>query len=78
MGARFGLQLLVLICPIKSYAHAQDLDQSNPRVAQLLNEWVQGLVYNYSVDGIRIDTVPEVNAVRALYLPLVLLSSKPC
>ena len=38
-----------------------DLNQSNPYVANVLNTWIKQIVANYSFDGIRIDTVPEVN-----------------
>jgi alpha-amylase len=37
-----------------------DLNQSNPYVANTLNGWVQTLVSKFSIDGIRVDTVPEV------------------
>ena len=37
-----------------------DLDQSNSFVSQTLLNWIKEVVTNYSFDGIRIDTVPEV------------------
>jgi len=37
-----------------------DLDQSNPFVRNSLLTWIRDLVQNYTFDGIRIDTVPEV------------------
>ena len=37
-----------------------DLDQDNQWVAEQLNDWVSWLVKEYSFDGIRIDTIPEV------------------
>ncbi len=37
-----------------------DLNHSMPYVQNTLTDWVAGLVANFSVDGIRIDTVPEV------------------
>jgi len=38
-----------------------DLNQTNPRVAQTLINWVSTLVTKYDIDGIRVDTVPEVS-----------------
>ena len=37
-----------------------DLKQENPFVNNYLLDWVKGLVTRYNLDGIRIDTVPEV------------------
>jgi alpha-amylase len=37
-----------------------DLNQTNPYVHETLLEWIGSLVSNYSIDGLRIDTVPEV------------------
>jgi alpha-amylase len=37
-----------------------DLDQSVPFVRQQLLDWVKSLVARYGIDGLRIDTVPEV------------------
>jgi alpha-amylase len=37
-----------------------DLNQSNPHVARTLNTWVSTLTSKYNIDGIRVDTVPEV------------------
>ena len=37
-----------------------DLDQDNAYVRTTLLDWIDGLVHNYSIDGLRIDTVPEV------------------
>lgn len=39
-----------------------DLDQSNSYVRSTLLAWIQDLVTKYDVDGLRIDTVPEVAA----------------
>ena len=38
-----------------------DLNQSNPFVASTLQGWVKQIVSNYSLDGLRIDTIPEVD-----------------
>lgn len=38
-----------------------DLNQSHPFVHDTLVQWVSDLVTNYSIDGLRIDTVPEVH-----------------
>ena len=38
-----------------------DLNQTNTFVEEQLLNWISDLVGNYSIDGIRIDTVPEVN-----------------
>ena len=37
-----------------------DLDQSNSFVRSTLKNWIRSTVSTYGVDGIRIDTVPEV------------------
>ena len=37
-----------------------DLDQSNPFVRSTLKDWVHDIVATYGLDGIRIDTIPEV------------------
>ncbi len=37
-----------------------DLDQDNHFVGDTLIQWIRDIVGNYSFDGIRIDTVPEV------------------
>lgn len=37
-----------------------DLKQEHPFVEQKLLEWIHDLVIKYDIDGIRIDTVPEV------------------
>ncbi|PGH17299.1 hypothetical protein AJ79_01183 [Helicocarpus griseus UAMH5409] len=37
-----------------------DLKTSDPGVAEVFNSWITGLVSNYSVDGLRIDTVKHV------------------
>lgn len=37
-----------------------DLDQSSPFVSDYLQSWVSNLIKSYSIDGLRIDTVPEV------------------
>merc|ERR1719468_532319 len=38
-----------------------DLNQDNSYVRQYLKDWVKGIVDEYSFDGIRIDTIPEVS-----------------
>ena len=38
-----------------------DLDQDNSYVRQYLKDWVSGIVETYGFDGIRIDTIPEVD-----------------
>lgn len=38
-----------------------DLDQSNPYVRSTLINWVKSIVQTYQLDGIRIDTIPEVD-----------------
>lgn len=38
-----------------------DLNQSNPYVAKTLTTWVNAVVKKYNIDGIRVDTVPEVS-----------------
>ncbi|KAI6658435.1 Acid alpha-amylase-like [Oopsacas minuta] len=50
-------QTEVEICRL---AGLPDLDQSNSFVSQTLLKWIMEVVSNYSFDGIRIDTVPEV------------------
>ena len=37
-----------------------DLDQDNPYVRATLLDWIDQLVHNYSIDGLRIDTATEV------------------
>jgi alpha-amylase len=37
-----------------------DLNQTVPFVANYLNQWVAAQVSNYAFDGLRVDTVPEV------------------
>ena len=37
-----------------------DLDQDQPFVRRTLLDWIQQMVQNYSIDGLRVDTVPEV------------------
>jgi alpha-amylase len=41
-------------------ANLPDLAQENSFVRQFLLNWVQNLVQKYKIDGLRIDTVPEV------------------
>lgn len=53
----FGNQDEVEICRL---AGLPDLNQSNAFVAQALTSWVTELVREYSFDGLRIDTVCEV------------------
>ncbi|KAI9836232.1 MAG: hypothetical protein M1819_001569 [Sarea resinae] len=38
-----------------------DLRTEDPAVASVLNEWIGGLVSNYSVDGLRLDSARNVN-----------------
>lgn len=38
-----------------------DLDQSNKFVSEYLVRWVRDIVRKYNIDGIRIDTFPEVD-----------------
>lgn len=37
-----------------------DLDQSNNFVRSTLLQWISDLIHNYGIDGLRLDTVPEV------------------
>eukprot|EP01129_Flabellula_baltica_P013033 TRINITY_DN5987_c0_g1_i2.p1 TRINITY_DN5987_c0_g1~~TRINITY_DN5987_c0_g1_i2.p1 ORF type:complete len:404 (+),score=64.47 TRINITY_DN5987_c0_g1_i2:283-1494(+) len=37
-----------------------DLDQSNNFVRETLYDWIRDLVSDYDLDGIRIDTIPEI------------------
>ena len=41
-------------------ANLPDLDQSNSFVGSTLKSWVNAVVKNYSFDGLRCDTTPEV------------------
>lgn len=41
-------------------ADLPDLKQEHPFVRDTLNQWVKDIVAKYQLDGIRIDTVPEV------------------
>ena len=41
-------------------ANLPDLDQSNQFVRTTLKKWIHSTVQTYNLDGIRIDTVPEV------------------
>ena len=43
-------------------ANLPDLNQTNPHVRSTLTQWVQRVVQEYNIDGIRVDTVPEVHA----------------
>lgn len=38
-----------------------DLNQDNPKTSQLLTDWISKLVKDYDFDGVRIDTIPEVD-----------------
>lgn len=38
-----------------------DLRTENTDVANELNSWISGLISDYSIDGLRIDSVMEVN-----------------
>ena len=51
-------------------ANLPDLDQSNSFVRSTLKTWVEEQVKTFQLDGIRIDTVPEVRK------PLVIISLK--
>jgi len=39
----------------------KDLNQDNTIVNDTLHDWISALIANFSIDGLRIDTVPEVN-----------------
>lgn len=41
-------------------ANLPDLDQSNQFVRSTLKKWIYNTIQTYNLDGIRIDTVPEV------------------
>ena len=41
-------------------ADLPDLDQANSFVRETLLEWIQDLIIRYDIDGLRIDTIPEV------------------
>ena len=41
-------------------ARLADLKQENAWVKDTLVKWIQDLVIKYKIDGLRIDTVPEV------------------
>eukprot|EP01016_Furgasonia_blochmanni_P038385 TRINITY_DN462_c0_g1_i6.p1 TRINITY_DN462_c0_g1~~TRINITY_DN462_c0_g1_i6.p1 ORF type:complete len:556 (-),score=162.19 TRINITY_DN462_c0_g1_i6:424-1950(-) len=41
-------------------ADLPDLKQENPYVANTILSWITDLVHDYQLDGIRIDTIPEV------------------
>eukprot|EP01017_Pseudomicrothorax_dubius_P025664 TRINITY_DN2797_c0_g1_i6.p1 TRINITY_DN2797_c0_g1~~TRINITY_DN2797_c0_g1_i6.p1 ORF type:complete len:464 (-),score=110.43 TRINITY_DN2797_c0_g1_i6:103-1494(-) len=41
-------------------ADLPDLNQDNPFVRQTLLNWISNLIKKYQIDGIRIDTIPEV------------------
>ncbi|KAF4566575.1 hypothetical protein EYR36_012006 [Pleurotus pulmonarius] len=43
-----------------SVAPLPDLDTENTEVVRTLNDWVKGLVSNYSIDGLRIDTAKHI------------------
>lgn len=42
-------------------ANLPDLDQNNSFVRNTLLDWVAGLKSKYNIDGLRVDTVPEVH-----------------
>jgi len=42
-------------------ADLPDLNQDNPYVRKTLCDWIKNLVAEYQIDGIRIDTIPEVH-----------------
>lgn len=37
-----------------------DVDTTNPQVRTFFNDWIKSLVANYSIDGLRVDTVKHV------------------
>lgn len=37
-----------------------DIDTENSSIVEQLNDWIHGLVGDYAIDGIRIDTVKHV------------------
>jgi len=41
-------------------ADLPDLKQENPFVRKTLLSWIRDLVNKYSIDGLRIDTIPEI------------------
>ena len=43
-------------------ADLPDLDQSNSFVDSTLRSWVAATVQKYQLDGLRVDTVPEVSS----------------
>lgn len=47
-------------------ANLPDLNHQQPSVRETLLQWAVDLVANYSIDGLRIDTVPEVRVPGAL------------
>ena len=42
------------------YLPLADLDTENPSIVSTMNNWIQGLVKSYGVDGLRIDTAKHV------------------
>ncbi|PRP81162.1 hypothetical protein PROFUN_01996 [Planoprotostelium fungivorum] len=44
-----------------------DLNQTNPYVRDTLNNWIKGIVQKYKFDGVRIDTLVEVEKSFCLY-----------
>jgi len=54
----FSNQTQVELCQLDGLP---DLDQSNPFVANTLVSWVKQLIANFSIDGLRVDTVAEVH-----------------
>jgi alpha-amylase len=55
--ADFNNQAQVEHCRLAGLA---DLNQDNEYVANTLRSWVKNIVANYSFDGLRVDTTPEV------------------
>ena len=41
-------------------ARLADIKQENPWVKDTLTKWIKDSVLKYKIDGLRIDTVPEV------------------
>ncbi|PRP81163.1 hypothetical protein PROFUN_01997 [Planoprotostelium fungivorum] len=48
-------------------ANLYDLNQTNPYVRDTLNNWIKGIVQKYKFDGVRIDTLVEVEKSFCLY-----------
>lgn len=53
--------LLFLQVEVCRLANLPDLDQNNDFVRNTLLQWIKNTIQKYDIDGIRIDTVPEVS-----------------